>query len=113
MNTKLITVAALGLALSAGAVANPADDRGTQVRHLDRLTERLDLSDAQRTEVKALMDAHHEEMKRAREAMHAELRALLTPEQAAKLDAMHARRDEHKRKDKDDDEERSHRHGDH
>ena len=111
MNTKLITAAALGFALSAGAVANPADDHGMQGRHLDRLTERLDLTDAQRTEVKALMDAHHEEMKRAREALHAELRALLTPEQAAKLDEMHARRDEHKRKDKDD--ERSHGHGDH
>lgn len=97
MRLTLITAAALGLALSAGAVANPDEDKAERhERHMDRMAERLDLSDAQRDEIDALVRAHmertqaaREQLKQAHEQLRDEMRAVLTPEQAEKLDAMH------------------------
>lgn len=99
MRLSLIPAAAVALALAAGAVAQPAGDRAERhERHMDRMTERLELTDAQRQQVEELMKAHHartqaarDEIKRSHEQMRNDMRAVLTPEQAAKLDAMHER----------------------
>lgn len=96
MRLTLIPAAALALALSGGVAAQPGMAGDEMPRHMDRMAEKLELTDTQRTQVAELMKAHHERMQAAREQLHEDLKKLLTPEQAAKLDAMHERMGEHR-----------------
>lgn len=103
MNKTLI---ALTLAAIIPAAAYAAGDkRGEHARgpHIERLAERLELSEEQQAKMRALF----EEQRTQREAMRAQMRGkmneLLTPEQIAKMDAMREQRGEHRK------EKRAHR----
>jgi len=102
---KTIAAASLALALAlAGATAVACEHGGdgpkNPEKHLDRMTEELGLSPAQREQVKVLMEEHHAKRAEARAAMHEDMKAsmanVLTPEQMTKLDAMHEARKERK-----------------
>ncbi len=58
---------------------------GRMDRRLDRLAERLDLSDAQRDEIRAIMDAKRSDPDRDRAAVRDEIAAVLTDAQRAEL----------------------------
>lgn len=105
----LIIAGALATMLAAGGAAfadnkgSCKNDRGHHSRganqvekRLDRMTEKLELSDDQRNQVKQSMESHKERMKELamsnRAALKAELAAILTPEQMDKLEAMEEKR---------------------
>jgi Spy/CpxP family protein refolding chaperone len=106
MHRTLLTAAALSLALATGAWANPAEHGGDRhERHMDRMAERLDLDDSQRARVEALMEQHHArtaearaQIKRSHEQMRTEMRAILNEDQIAKMEKMHEKKGEKKRK---------------
>jgi len=58
----------------------------------DRLADSLELDDATKVKVTALLEKRSEEMNNLRQTHKAELVALLTPEQAQKLESMEKRR---------------------
>ncbi|MEX0900359.1 MAG: periplasmic heavy metal sensor [Gammaproteobacteria bacterium] len=97
MRMTLLTAAALGLTLASGAWANPGEHGGDRhERHMDRMAERLDLTDSQRAQVEALMKQHHErtadareQIKKSHEQVRTEIRALLNEDQIAKMEKMH------------------------
>lgn len=95
MKLTLLIPAALAFAFATTAVADPPMSGDRMMRHLDQMAERLDLDEQQRAQMHELMEAHHERMKASREHLHEALMAMLTPEQAAKLDEMHRERQEH------------------
>jgi Spy/CpxP family protein refolding chaperone len=114
----LVTVFLLGGVAGAGIatayvhrevgdfVSEPRFRERARMRGLTRL---LDLSDAQRDRVRAVMQSHHRQriaaysemidkcghsMKEEKERMDAEIRAVLTPAQRDKFDALVRRQDE-------------------
>lgn len=104
------TLIALTLAAIIPAAAYAAGDtRGHHSRgpHVERLAERLELSEEQQAKVRALFEEQREQhmalREQMREQMHGKMAEVLTPEQLAKMEAMRA---EHKEKRK---EKRAHR----
>lgn len=90
MKLTLLTAAALGLSLAAGAWANPSNHGGDRHgRHMDMMSERLELNDSQRAQMEALMMQHRDRVKQSRDQMRTEMRAILNEDQAAKMDEMH------------------------
>lgn len=98
---KLVVLTALSMALLSGAAM--ADGHGDKSKHdkmqhkgdrsemmVERMTERLGLSDQQAVDIKSLMERHHNGSKEIREAQRsqfeAEMGAILTPEQKAMFD---------------------------
>lgn len=115
---KTFAAASLALALAfAGGTALAGDGHGhggdgpkNPEKHMEKMTENLGLSPEQRDKVKVLMDEHHARREAQRNAMHEEMRAslakVLTPEQMAKFDQMHADRKDKSESKKDRKEER-------
>jgi Spy/CpxP family protein refolding chaperone len=98
---KKFTIAALVLALAGfGAAAMACDGpkghkgKGPEQR-LERMSEHLDLTPEQREQVKQAFEANKAKHEGAREAMHADMKAslakILSQEQMAKFDEMHAK----------------------
>lgn len=87
VKTQLTTLA-LTLALAGGAVAAPLDEHPVAAERVDarlaRLTERLDLSEAQQVEIRALLDAHHQAADRERARLREQIDAVLTEAQRAR-----------------------------
>jgi Spy/CpxP family protein refolding chaperone len=110
--TQRIAIAGiLGLAMmSLVPVAAQAWNRGghrdhSPERSVERLTDRLDLTADQQNQVKAILEqdfakrtemrkAHREQMETLREQTHKDLAAVLTPEQAEKLNQLQEERQE-------------------
>lgn len=93
--TLLALTVAAALGLSFSALAENQGQRG------QRLADELNLTTEQQAEIDGLRAAHRETMQglraerqEARTALHEEIRAVLTPEQAEKFDAMEHRRGE-------------------
>lgn len=117
IGSRSAAVRLLALAFSLGALVGGAAtmlaDRGTLTRdnrgneqkgYLERLDSELGLSAAQREDVAGVLDRHEPVMDSlwqtvrapfdsARQAVRRDIRAVLTPEQVTKYDAMLARRD--------------------
>lgn len=81
---------ALSAAVAGAAVAGPrGDDPFAPDRvdaHLERMTERLDLSDAQIEDIRAMLDTHHEAADRERAQLREQIDTVLTDEQRALRD---------------------------
>lgn len=106
--TRSTTAALIALAFAAGAVAGVAADRwlapaptvqARVIRHMSVVLDNLRLSSEQRAQAQAIVEASaprtEEAMRQAAERLRlvadsvdAELRALLTPEQRIRLDAL-------------------------
>lgn len=120
----------LFLLAPAAALADRHGERGERDhgRHMERVAERLELTEAQKVEWKAIHEAHHPRMRELRqeirverralreasddqaardrldelmaevsaerEQMHAQIREILTEEQQARLEEIHAQRAE-------------------
>lgn len=85
-----IALLAAGMMFSGIALANE-DKRGERgERHLQKMQERLELSDAQVEQLRETWKAQHESRMEKREEMRSEMRAqladILTPEQLEKMD---------------------------
>lgn len=70
--TALAVLALLALPLAAGADKG----KGHYGMHMDRMAEKLELTDAQREQWKALHEAHHPRMQQLREAVREQHEAL-------------------------------------
>lgn len=70
----LAVLALLVLPLAAGADAGKGE--GHHGKHMDRMAEKLELTDAQREEWKALHEEHHPRMQELQEAMREQHEAL-------------------------------------
>ncbi len=62
MNVKVVTLLLLAVFGSANAQTPPPDARGGEHR-MERLATLLDLTDTQKTQVKAILDAEHAKMR--------------------------------------------------
>ncbi|HEX5758731.1 MAG TPA: hypothetical protein VF121_06015 [Thermoanaerobaculia bacterium] len=80
-------IAAVLLLAAVGAAQAGAGHEGFRHRgaHLDRLSEELGLSEAQKASAAQLHERMREAMRVAHEEFETDFTALLTPEQAAKL----------------------------
>lgn len=116
----LATAAALALLIAPGAAVaghHGGDYEDHAEKHLQKLTKKLELTDAQVPQVAAILEQAraerwaigdrytlnqkkeaHEEMQALRERTHEQIKALLTAEQAERFDAMHARHHERKKR---------------
>lgn len=97
---KTLAITALALALAgAGTAALACDGHGKHDRkgppspekHLERLSEKLGLSDAQRAQAKVIIEAEHGKREAAREESKAALAKILTKEQLEKFEQMRQR----------------------
>lgn len=68
-------------------------------KHVEYLAKKLDLGDTQRAQVEQIINAHHErakalmgQLETLRKEKHEQIKAVLTPEQAEKLEKLHARK---------------------
>lgn len=88
-----LTAAVLLLAAVA-AQAGPGHDgfRHRGARHIDRLGEELGLTEAQKASAAQLHERMREAMRTAHEEFVTDFTALLTPEQAAKFEALKEQR---------------------
>lgn len=85
---KTILAIALGGALIAPfAFAGPGGGP-----NLDRMADRLDLTDAQQAQIEEIFEQHRTQRDQMREQHREEVRAVLTDEQKAKLDELRANR---------------------
>ena len=96
----LILGAALGMASSQKATRRWMRQGSERyIKHLDR---NVQLSDAQRSQVKALVKRNHERMRALREEIRQDTRVetlkLLTPEQRPAFESMTARHDARRKK---------------
>lgn len=92
------TLIALTLAAIIPAAAYAASDgRGHHTRgpHIERLAERLELSEEQQAKVRTLFEEQREQHQAMREQMRSKMAEVLTQEQIAKMEAM---REMHKEK---------------
>jgi Spy/CpxP family protein refolding chaperone len=75
--------------------ASPGDDdRPSRAERMDRLSQRLDLSEEQRTRMEALFEEHRAQREAMRERMHARMAEVLTPEQRERMEEMRSQRRE-------------------
>lgn len=99
LGLSLVSLVAISAQARGPRGSGPAPDRAVA-----RLTERLDLSADQQTQVKTILeesfakqketrDAHRKEMEALREATDANLAKVLTPEQMQKLHELRDRRE--------------------
>ena len=94
------TLIALTLAAAIpAAVLAASGERGPHHRgpNLERMSEMLDLSDEQRTQMRALFEQQAAEREAMREKMRARMTELLTPEQQARMDEMRKERRVHRK----------------
>ncbi|MGB0713759.1 MAG: Spy/CpxP family protein refolding chaperone [Gammaproteobacteria bacterium] len=76
--------------ITAAAITSTALAGGT--RGLDRMTENLGLSEAQRSQIEAVYAEQKEQRKAMREEMRGKIDAILTEEQRAKMSEMREQR---------------------
>lgn len=91
----MIAIAALGGAAITG-FASPGEQgyRGNKMENrMERMTEHLNLTDQQQEQVRALIEGQMKERQARREQMKENIRAVLTDEQKATFDEMHAKRE--------------------
>jgi len=95
---KTLLALTLAAAIPAAVLAS-SDDRGRPHRgpDLERLSERLDLSAEQRTQISALFEEQAAEREAMREKMRARMAEVLTPQQQARMKEMREDRREHRK----------------
>lgn len=95
MRKNLILAAAI-LALPLTAFAYPGEnDYGQPVDHkLEHLNKMLQLSPEQKTKLEAIFKEQHEKFRAIHEESHSRIKAVLSPEQMAKMDEMRKRHQE-------------------
>jgi len=95
---KTLIALTLAAAIPAAVLASSGErgphDRGPNV---ERMSEMLDLSDEQRTQLRALFEEQAAEREAMRNEMRARMSKLLTPEQQARMDEMREKRREHRK----------------
>jgi Spy/CpxP family protein refolding chaperone len=89
---KTLIALTLSLAIPAAAIAVGPGGTVDYRPRLERMTRTLDLSEQQQADLEALFRKQAEQRRAQREKNRAQIRAILTEEQAAKLDEMRARR---------------------
>jgi len=98
MNKTLLTLA-IALTFPLTAAAFPGgygpDSEAHQGHRIERLTQELKLSDAQKSQVEAIFKEQHEKAKALHEETHAKLSKVLSPEQLTKLEDLKKQRREH------------------
>ncbi|MBK1630399.1 hypothetical protein CKO31_06485 [Thiohalocapsa halophila] len=96
LNAKTqLTALAIAIALAGGAAtAAPLEGHPRAEQRLDmrmeRMAERLDLSAAQRTEIRAILDDHHQAADMHRARLREQIDAVLTAEQRMRRDEQRA-----------------------
>ena len=90
---KIAIVAVAVFAITGTAFAYGPDHRGGE-RMVEHMTKKLDLSEAQSTQLQAVFDEQGEKMKALHDETQAKINALLTPEQQEKLAKMQEDRKE-------------------
>ena len=80
----------------------PSGPGGHQGPRMEMMMDQLNLTDAQREQIKQIFEAHRGKMQALREDTEKQINAILTPEQRAKMDEMRKKREERweKRKEK-------------
>ena len=92
---KLIIAASFALATGpSGSLLAVTDQSQPHQRHLDRLSERLELTPEQKREVGELHAQQYEKRKALREETRTRMNEILDAEQREKLEAMHRERAE-------------------
>jgi periplasmic protein CpxP/Spy len=91
---KLLIGLILALCVPLTALAEQDMDSGFAEKHTENLTKALSLNDEQKTKVEAILKGQQEKFKALREETHASIKAVLTPEQVTKFDAMQEKRQE-------------------
>jgi protein CpxP len=89
LQVKPPLAAALACVLAAGAtaaLAGPPFGAERADRHLERMTEQLDLTDAQQAEIRAMLDAHQQSADADRAQLREQIDTVLTDEQRALRD---------------------------
>lgn len=106
---KKFTVAILALALAGAGTAAFAcggpggpDMAKKHEKMLDRLDDKLDLSDAQEQQVKAVFESAHQKHQAVHDETRKALAGILTQEQLQKFDQMRDERHDKKRRDRKD-----------
>ncbi len=95
---KTIVALALATVIPFAAYATMEGQSGhKRGDRLARMTEKLNLDDAQQELMKSIRDRHRAERKAMREQMRARIDEILTPEQRAKREEMREQRREHRR----------------
>ena len=90
---KIAIVAVAVFAITGTAFAYGPDHRGGE-RMVEHMTKKLDLSEAQSTQLQAVFDEQGEKMKALHDETQTKINALLTPEQQEKLAKMQEDRKE-------------------
>lgn len=90
---KGFAVAVMALCLPLVALAVPEGGPGSHHGpNIERLTKELNLSDEQKTKLKAIFKEQRAKHEALREEGHAKMQEVLTEDQMTKLDEMHERR---------------------
>ncbi len=85
---KLIAIVAVAALFSATpALANRGDGQHLD-KKIEKMKEKLTLTDEQASQVRAIFEAKHAKMQALMDEATAEVKAVLTPEQAVKYDEM-------------------------
>ena len=91
---KLLIGLLLALSVPLTVFAQPDMDGGFAERRIERLNQELSLTNEQKTKVEAILNEQQQKFKAVREETHASIKAVLTPEQATKFDALREQRQE-------------------
>lgn len=98
MNRKIVTlIMAVTLPLTVAAFPGGGDSgrfHGHRGDRLERLAEKLDLTDEQKSKVEVIFKEQREKFKAIREETRARMQEVLTPEQMTQLDELKKRRHE-------------------
>jgi protein CpxP len=95
MNKLLIgSLLALCVPLTVFAQPGMGGGGGFPEQRIERLSQALSLNSEQKTKVEAIINEQQQKCKVIREEAHASIKAVLTPEQAAKFDVIQEMRQE-------------------
>jgi Spy/CpxP family protein refolding chaperone len=91
--TKTLAVAAGAAIIPLVVHASPGDDdHPRRADRMERLSQRLDLSEEQRARMEALFEEHRAEREAMRERMRARMAEVLTAEQRTRMEEMREQR---------------------
>lgn len=101
---KILSISLIALMLAAGVASAESPCKHGKGKHMERMTEKLELTADQETQFREIMQAKREKMKSYHEEQRAEtlsqLSTVLTDEQLAEFEEMSQRRHERKHKSK-------------